>query len=69
MRYAERMRTVALLAQEPEVRELMLLAADRIEELSQWKLLWAQTHEELAKVREELETIRAAESAKKGERL
>ncbi len=65
MTYVERMRTIALLAQEPEVRELMLLAADRIEELSQWKLLWAQTHEELERVKNELA---AHQLVQKGER-
>jgi hypothetical protein len=48
------MRTTALLAQEPETKELLLLAADRIEELKQWKLLWATTHEELEQARNEL---------------
>jgi len=52
--YVERMRTTALLAQEPETKELLLLAADRIEELKQWKLLWATTHEELEQARNEL---------------
>lgn len=63
MTYVERMRTLALVAQEPEVRELMLLAAERIEQLNQWKLLWAQTHEELEQVRREL----LAYKAQKGE--
>ena len=54
MNYVERMRTTALLAQEPETKELLLLAADRIEELKQWKLLWATTHEELEQARNEL---------------
>jgi hypothetical protein len=43
----------------------MLLAADRIEELSQWKLLWAQTHEELERVKNELA---AHQLVQKGER-
>ena len=59
MTYVERMRTLALIAQEPEVRELMLHAAERIEQLNQWKLLWAQTHEELEQVRRELSALKA----------
>ena len=54
MNYVERMRTTALLAQEPETKELLLLAADRIEELKQWKLLWANTYGELEQARNEL---------------
>ncbi len=58
MNYVERMRTLALVAQEPEVRELMMHAADRIEQLTQWKLLWAKTHEELEQVRREFAEYR-----------
>lgn len=67
MKYVERMKTIALLAQEPEVKEMMMLAAERIEDLTEWKLLWAQTHEELERVRKELEQEKGKANAGRGD--
>ena len=54
MNYVERLRTTALLEQDQETKDLLLLAADSIEELKQWKLLWATTYAKLEQARNEL---------------
>jgi hypothetical protein len=50
MTYVERLRNAAQLTDNTEVASLLILAADRIEQLNMWKLQWAQmshAHDEL----------------------
>jgi len=50
MTYVERLRNAAKLTDNVEVASLLILAADRIEQLNMWKLKWAEVdhaHSEL----------------------
>jgi hypothetical protein len=42
MTYTERLRNAAQLVDNPEVSALLLMAADRIDQLNMWKLKWAE---------------------------
>lgn len=42
MTYVERLRNAAQLIDNAEVASLLILAADRIEQLNMWKLKWAE---------------------------
>ncbi len=43
MTYVERLRNAAHLVDNTEVASLLILSADRIEQLNMWKLKWAET--------------------------
>ncbi|WJZ48099.1 hypothetical protein [Phage DSL-LC04] len=43
MTYVERLRNAAHLVDNAEVASLLILSADRIEQLNMWKLKWAET--------------------------
>lgn len=42
MTYVERLRNAAQLTDNAEIASLLILAADRIEQLNMWKLKWAE---------------------------
>ena len=42
MTYVERLRNAAKLTDNTEIASLLILAADRIEQLNMWKLKWAE---------------------------
>lgn len=42
MTYTERLRNAAQLVDDTEVAALLLMAADRIDQLNMWKLKWAE---------------------------
>jgi hypothetical protein len=43
MTYIERLRNAAQLTDNAEIASLLVLAADRIEQLNMWKVRWAET--------------------------
>jgi hypothetical protein len=42
MTYVERLRNAAQLTDNPEIASMLILAADRIEQLNMWKVRWAE---------------------------
>jgi hypothetical protein len=42
MTYTERLRNAAQLVDDSEVAALLIMAADRIDQLNMWKLKWAE---------------------------
>lgn len=42
MTYVERLRNAAKLTDNAEIASLLILAADRIEQLNMWKVKWAE---------------------------
>lgn len=70
MTYVERLRNAAQLTDNAEVASMLILAADRIEQLNMWKVNWANldhAHAELQGRYKELKEQFDAYKAKHGE--